>query len=138
MLEAILGWVGTAGSLVAYMLLVRGYLAARSRVYLGMNATAAMLAGTASLIYGAWPSAASNFLWVCMSVYPAVVDMSRGRGAECRAGGARAAICAVSSRSVEAGAATERCAPRMPMPNHNDRGCGAATGLTNLNRSRTG
>lgn len=77
MLEAILGWVGTAGSLVAYTLLVRGRLAPRSQLYLGMNAAAATLAGTASVIYGAWPSAASNFVWVIMSVYPAIADMRR-------------------------------------------------------------
>ncbi|MGP6176265.1 CBU_0592 family membrane protein [Microbacterium sp. A196] len=77
MLEAILGWVGTVGSLVAYTLLVRGRLAPRSQLYLGMNAAAATLAGTASVIYGAWPSAASNFVWVIMSVYPAIADMRR-------------------------------------------------------------
>ncbi|WP_109212230.1 MULTISPECIES: hypothetical protein [Microbacterium] len=77
MLEAILGWVGTAGSLVAYVLLVRGHLGARSRIYLGTNAIAATFAGTASVMYGAWPSAASNFVWVIMSLYPAINDMRR-------------------------------------------------------------
>lgn len=84
MLEAILGWVGTVGSLVAYTLLVRGRLAPRSPTYLGANAVAATLAGTASVIYGAWPSAASNFVWVVMSIYPVIADM-RGRAVERRA-----------------------------------------------------
>ena len=58
MLADALGWMGTAGTFMAYVMLSRGRLAPESRTYALMNMVGGMLGGTACVLYGAWPSAA--------------------------------------------------------------------------------
>ena len=68
MLAAWLGWLGTAGTFTAYVLLGRGRLHPDSRKYAALNVVGGCMAGLASAIYGAWPSAASNFIWALVGL----------------------------------------------------------------------
>ena len=69
MLAAALGWMGTAGTLVAYLMLSRGRLAAESRMYASLNMVGGLLGGAACVLYGAWPSAAANFAWAGLGLH---------------------------------------------------------------------
>jgi hypothetical protein len=65
----IAGWVGAALILLAYALLSTGRLAARSRLYQGLN-----LVGAAGFVInsgwnGAVPSAALNVIWMVLACY---------------------------------------------------------------------
>lgn len=68
MIAAALGWVGTVGTFVAYLAVSRGWLAGHSWRYATLNAVGGMLGGIAATLYGAWPSAASNFIWAAIGV----------------------------------------------------------------------
>jgi hypothetical protein len=46
--------------------------------YAALNGVAGLLAGSASAVYGAWPSVVSNLLWSCIALHSAVVTL-RGR-----------------------------------------------------------
>lgn len=72
---AALGWIGTAGTFLAYLLLWRGRVGSESFVYALMNALGGMLAGTASVLYGAWPSAVSNFVWAAIGIHSTVTAL---------------------------------------------------------------
>lgn len=90
MMAAALGWIGTVGTFVAYLLLCRGRLLSDSLRYGLLNVSGGLLAGTAAVLYGAWPSAASNFAWAMIgsvTVFTATKRFSarraeRGVGAE--------------------------------------------------------
>lgn len=68
----ILGWLGMAGTFLAYVLLSRGRVSSQSNVYLWLNAVGGTLGGVGSLLYGSLPSAVSNFLWAALSLQPTV------------------------------------------------------------------
>ena len=68
MIAAAMGWIGTIGSICAYVLLSRGRWHATSLRYSALNGVAGVLAGSASAVYGAWPSVASNVIWTCIAV----------------------------------------------------------------------
>ena len=68
MIAATLGWLGTGGTLFAYLMVSRGWLPAHSRRYATLNIVGGILGGTASALYGAWPSAASNFVWALVGL----------------------------------------------------------------------
>lgn len=68
MIAATLGWIGTAGTLVAYLSLSRGWLSNASRRYTALNIVGGTLAGIACVLYGAWPSVVSNFAWAAIGV----------------------------------------------------------------------
>ena len=72
MIAAILGWVGTVGTLLAYLMVSRGRLQANSRRYAALNILGGVLGGSASALYGAWPSAVSNFIWAAVGLMPVV------------------------------------------------------------------
>lgn len=74
---AALGWIGTAGTFMAYLLLWRGRVGTESMTYALLNALGGLLAGTASVLYGAWPSAASNFVWAAIGLQSTVVVLRR-------------------------------------------------------------
>lgn len=83
MIAAVLGWVGTIGLLATYILASRGRLAVTSLKYVSMNAVGGVLAGTASALYGAWPGAASNYVWALVAVHTLGTCL-RGRMAQSR------------------------------------------------------
>ncbi len=66
---ALLGWTGTLATFAAYVFISRGLLHTASRRYIWMNIVGGVLAGTASTMYGAWPSVASNALWAVIGVH---------------------------------------------------------------------
>jgi hypothetical protein len=66
MIAAALGWVSTVGTLTAYILLCRGRLTSSSMRYAAMNAIGGILGGGAAILYHAWPSMASNFVWAVL------------------------------------------------------------------------
>jgi hypothetical protein len=68
MLAATLGWLGTVGTFVAYVLVFRGRLIADSWRYGVLNAVGGTLGGMAAVLYGAWPSAVSNFVWASVGL----------------------------------------------------------------------
>ena len=78
MIAALMGWIGTLGSIGAYFMLMQGRWQAASLRYSVLNGLAGLLAGTASALYGAWPSAASNFLWAGIATH-SVVGIVRAR-----------------------------------------------------------
>ena len=81
MLSAALGWLGMAGTFAAYLLLWRGRVASESLTYASLNAVGGLLAGAGSVLYEAWPSAASNFVWAAFGLHSIVVSIGRPTGA---------------------------------------------------------
>lgn len=63
MIAAALGWVGTIGTMAAYVLMTRGMLVSTSKRYAAMNVAGGLLAGASATAYAAWPSVASNLVW---------------------------------------------------------------------------
>lgn len=80
-MAAVLGWIGTAGTFVAYLLLWRGRVGSESLAYALMNAAGGVLAGAASVLYGAWPSAASNLVWAAIGLHSMLSALRRRRRA---------------------------------------------------------
>lgn len=80
MLAAWLGWLGTAGTFAAYILLWRGRLGPNSRKYAALNVVGGCMAGLASAHYGAWASAASNFVWAVVGLQ-SIVETTRATAA---------------------------------------------------------
>ncbi|WP_148575581.1 CBU_0592 family membrane protein [Nocardioides caldifontis] len=88
MLIATLGWLGTLGTFGAYLLLSRGWLASHSLTYSLLNVTGGVLAGLASMAYGAWPSVVSNIVWAAVGLHAAgrtLLEMHRAGQFEGRA-----------------------------------------------------
>jgi len=101
LVAAALGWLGTVGTFVAYILLVRGRITAASTSYAAMNLGGSVFAGTASFVYHAWPSVASNVVWGAVGVHTLLVTLKR-RAALLRARrrAVRAAATGVSRRAI--------------------------------------
>ena len=82
MIAAAMGWIGTIGSISAYVLLSRGQWHATSLRYSALNGLAGVLAGSASAVYGAWPSVVSNLVWSSIAVHSAIVTLHDRRSSE--------------------------------------------------------
>lgn len=81
MIAAVLGWTGTVGTFVAYVMVTRGHLSVQSRRYAALNGIGGLLAATGSVIYGAWPSVASNVVWAAIGFWTLVAaTRERRRG----------------------------------------------------------
>src|SRR6478735_1040405 len=81
MIAAAMGWIGTVGTIGAYVMLSRGRWQAASLRYAAVNGLGGLLAGTASAAYGAWPSVASNVLWSAVALHSAVTTLHERRAA---------------------------------------------------------
>lgn len=81
MIALAMGWVGTVGSIAAYVLLSRGTWDATSLRYSAVNGLAGLIAGFASAAYGAWPSVAANFLWAGIAGHSALATLHARRRA---------------------------------------------------------
>lgn len=79
MIASAMGWIGTIGSITAYVLLTRGRWDATSLRYAGLNGVAGVLAGSAAALYGAWPSVGSNLLWSGIALHSAVTTLRERR-----------------------------------------------------------
>ena len=82
MLIATLGWLGTAGTFGAYVLLSRGWLTSHSLSYSMLNVVGGVLAGCASMAYGAWPSVVSNLVWAAVGLHAVAQTLMEDREAE--------------------------------------------------------
>ena len=71
-IAAVLGWSGTVGTMLAYVLMCNGKLLATSRTYALMNVTGGLLAGVSATAYAAWPSVASNLVWAGVGAWSLV------------------------------------------------------------------
>ena len=80
MIAALMGWVGTLGSISAYYFLTQGRWQATSLRYSALNGVAGLLAGGASAVYGAWPSVASNLMWSLIALHSAIATLRVRRG----------------------------------------------------------
>ncbi len=80
MIESAMGWVGTVGTMAAYVMLSRGKWHAGSLRYAALNCLGGVLAGSASAALGAWPSVASNVLWAGVALHSVVVTLRSRRG----------------------------------------------------------
>ena len=81
MIAAALGWVGTVGTIGAYVLLSRGHWHATSLRYAALNVVAGFLGAAGSTLYGAWPSVASNLLWSIVAIHSMLQTYSERRAA---------------------------------------------------------
>ena len=79
MIAAVLGWVGTAGTFGAYVLLSRGLWHATSLRYAALNGVAGLLGAVGSSLYGAWPSVVSNLLWSGVAAHSVVLTYRERR-----------------------------------------------------------
>lgn len=75
MIAAAMGWIGTVGTISAYVMLSRGHWHSASLRYAALNGIGGLLAATASAAYGAWPSVASSLLWSCVALHSAVATL---------------------------------------------------------------
>ena len=69
MIAASLGWVGTIGTIAAYILMSNGKLVSTSKRYAAMNVTGGLLAGASATTYAAWPSVVSNLVWASIGAW---------------------------------------------------------------------
>ena len=81
MIAAAMGWIGTAGSISAYVQLSRGRWHPTSLRYSALNGVAGVLCAAASAVYGAWPSVVSNLMWSAISLQSAVITLRERRRA---------------------------------------------------------
>jgi hypothetical protein len=81
MIALAMGWIGTVGSIAAYVLLSRGTWSATSLRYSALNGLAGIVAGCASAAYGAWPSVGSNLLWTGIAAHSALTTLRTRRRA---------------------------------------------------------
>lgn len=81
MIALAMGWVGTLGSIAAYVLLSRGTWDATSLRYSAVNGLAGLIAGFASAAYGAWPSVAANVVWAGIAGHSALTTLHARRRA---------------------------------------------------------
>ena len=58
MIAAAMGWIGTFGTIGAYVMLSRGSWHSSSLRYAALNGIGGLLGAAASAAYGAWPSVA--------------------------------------------------------------------------------
>jgi hypothetical protein len=79
MLAAVMGWIGTFGTIGAYVMLSRGHWHATSLRYATLNGVGGLLGATASAAYGAWPSVASNLIWSGVALHSAIVVLRHRR-----------------------------------------------------------
>ncbi len=81
MIALAMGWIGTVGTIGAYVMLSRGTWHSGSLRYAALNGIGGLLAAGASAAYGAWPSVTSNLLWSAVALHSAVMNV-RARRAE--------------------------------------------------------
>ena len=74
-----LGWIGTVGTLTAYILLMRGRLTAETMRYSFLNVIGGLLAAGGAFAYGAWPAVASNILWASFGLHSVIMGLRKRR-----------------------------------------------------------
>lgn len=93
MFAAAMGWIGTVGTIGAYVMLSRGRWNATSIRYGVLNLLGGLLGATGSVAYGAWPSVFSNLVWAGVALHSIVATLLARR--------ARAAVAVTVEPYVE-------------------------------------
>jgi hypothetical protein len=81
MFAAAMGWIGTVGTMGAYVMLTRGRWQATSVRYGVLNLLGGLLGAAGSTAYGAWPSVASNLVWAGVSLHAVLGTLQARRHA---------------------------------------------------------
>jgi hypothetical protein len=71
--------MGTVAGIGAYLRLSCGRWPAASLRYAPVNVVAGVLAVSASAMHGAWPGAATNFVWTCIGLHSAITTVRARR-----------------------------------------------------------
>jgi hypothetical protein len=79
MIASAMGWIGTVGTISAYVLLSRGRWTSASLRYSAINGVGGLLCAIASAAYGAWPSVTSNLLWSAIATQSIVATLRERR-----------------------------------------------------------
>jgi hypothetical protein len=79
MIASAMGWIGTMGTISAYVLLSRGRWSSASLRYSAINGVGGLLCAAASAAYGAWPSVTSNLLWSVIAAQSVVATLRERR-----------------------------------------------------------
>ena len=82
MIAAAMGWIGTLGTIGAYVMLSRGYVTGGSVRYGVLNLIGGLLGAAGSTAYGAWPSVASNLIWSGVALQSVLVTLRARRELE--------------------------------------------------------
>jgi hypothetical protein len=80
-IAAAMGWIGTVGTIGAYVMLSRGHWHSASLRYAALNGAGGLLCGAAGAAYGAWPSVASNVMWSAVALHSVVMTLHQRRRA---------------------------------------------------------
>lgn len=81
---SIAGWVGALCTVSAYALVTQRRLSPESLKFQGMNLAGAALLACSSASSGAWPSAASNLVWMLIGVQAVIAARHMVRAAVAR------------------------------------------------------
>jgi hypothetical protein len=79
MFAAAMGWIGTVGTIGAYLMLSRGHWHSTSVRYGLLNMLGGVLGAGGSAAYGAWPSVASNLIWSGVALQSVLVTLRSRR-----------------------------------------------------------
>ena len=69
-LVAVIGWIGAASVLLAYLLLLRHSASSDSHLYLTLNFLGSACLAVSTSAAHAWSSAAVNLIWLAIGVAP--------------------------------------------------------------------
>lgn len=75
----ILGWIGTVGTLSAYLLIARGVVQSTGKRYAALNAFGGTFASFGALAFGAWPAFVSNLIWALIGFHALSCAIRRDR-----------------------------------------------------------
>jgi hypothetical protein len=79
MIASAMGWIGTVGTICAYVLLSRGRWSSASLRYSAINGVCGVLCAGASAAYGAWPSVTSNLVWTVIAAQSVLATLRERR-----------------------------------------------------------
>ena len=79
MIASAMGWIGTVGTISAYVLLSRGRWSPASLRYSAINGVGGLMCAGASAAYGAWPSVTSNLLWAVIAAQSVTATLRERR-----------------------------------------------------------
>jgi hypothetical protein len=79
MIASAMGWIGTVGTISAYILLSRGRWSSASLRYSAINGVGGLLCAGASAAYGAWPSVTSNLVWAVIAAHSVMTTLRERR-----------------------------------------------------------
>jgi hypothetical protein len=73
----VIGWTGALSNVAAYALVTAKRIAPDSLSFQGLNIFGAALLSVSASVYGAWPSAVVNVIWVVIGAYALYVFWRR-------------------------------------------------------------